>query len=327
MRHGLSGLFFLLCLAPLWGEELKLPAELKLKVNRLGKLEAACDTPVKWINLHEEIDLIPDSSGKFAFVMGVKPGRYKVAAYTATKDGVPSEPAYCVIIIEGSTPPVTPNPVPPNGQRSAEGAIVRLRFGNAGCTATIIGPRRGDGRWDILTASHCTGPVGSKGQITLKDGRTFGVVVAVRQTTADISWLIAEMMVDDVSYAFLAPQEPEIGAKVWHMGYGVDKPGNKEEGTVAAAVDRNGQLKFSLSVSSGDSGSGIFRIDTNEVVATVCCTAGMAKKAPMWGGSCTTAQKLRPGLKLDAGIFDEYHLLPIPIRLDDEIMLPITYFR
>jgi hypothetical protein len=54
------------------------------------------------------------------------------------------------------------------------------------------------------------------------------------------------------------------------MGYGVDKPGNKETGHMVSGPDGNGQLRMNLSVSSGDSGSGTIRADTGELVAVVC---------------------------------------------------------
>lgn len=317
----------LFSLDPALRADVKLPAEMKLRPNRLGKLEAVSDTVVRWINLHDEIDLIPDTSGKFAIVVGVKVGRYKIAAYTASPAGVPSEPAYCVIVIEGDVPPVPVPPAPGPGKPNAVAAICKLRFGNSGCTATIIGPQRADGRWDVLTASHCTGPVGSKGQITLKDGRTMGVTVAVRQTTADITWLIADTESSDLPFAWLAGSLPAIGTQVWHMGYGIDRPGNKEDGTVAAQVDGNGQLKFSLSVSSGDSGSGIFLTDNNEVVATVCCTSSMARKGSMWGGACTIAAKLRPSAKYDAHLFDQITPVEMPQRKDEEVFHPILILR
>ena len=54
---------------------------------------------------------------------------------------------------------------------------------------------------------------------------------------------------------------------------------------MTAGPDSNGQLQFRLSVSSGDSGSGIFRADTGEVVGVVCCTSGLGVNAAMWGGA------------------------------------------
>src|SRR5262249_36997558 len=99
---------------------------------------------------------------------------------------------------------------------------------------------------------------------------------------------------DGLPYALLARTDPAPGTAVWHNGYGVDKPGNREDGVVTAAPNADGQLQFRLSVSSGDSGSGIFRADTGELVGVVCCTTGLGVNTAMWGGASTTALRLRP---------------------------------
>lgn len=305
--------------------QITLPETMALRPNRLGKLTATCSTQVRWINLHDDLDLIPDSSGQFVILQASKPGRYKIAAYTASKDGVPSEPSYCVIVVEGEVPPAPKPPpaVPPGAQTVA--AICKLRFGNSGCTATIIGPRRSDGKWDVLTAAHCTGGVGNKGSLTLPDGRSYGVTVTVRQTKADITWMVAETTDATLPFAQLATTNPPVGVEVWHQGYGVDKPGNKEDGVVAAAQDSNGQIRFTLSVSSGDSGGGIFRTDTNELVGVVCCTASMAKKGAMWGGSPTMAKSLRPGAPASDEFPEEVIPFPIPIREEEDRFMPFVW--
>jgi len=51
---------------------------------------------------------------------------------------------------------------------------------------------------------------------------------------------------------------------------------------------------MTLSVSHGDSGGGIFREDTGELVANVCCTKGIGLKTTMWGGCSTKALALLP---------------------------------
>lgn len=272
--------------------EVKIPAEVRLKVKRLGKINAVSESVVRWINLADDLDLIPDSSGKSAILLGAKAGRYKIAAYTADKDG-PSEPAYSTIIVEAEdeerskpTPPPAPKPTSP------EQAIVKIRFGNSGCTATIIGEPRPDGRVDVLSAAHCIASVGQAGTMTLKDGRSFRVVVAKVNRNADIAWLLSDPVQGSLPSAKLATEVPPVGTKVWHQGYGIDRPGNKETGTINSAIDNNGQIRFRLSVSSGDSGGGIFVIDTNELIGVVCCTNGMARVADVWGGCSITAAKM-----------------------------------
>jgi hypothetical protein len=191
-------------------------------------------------------------------------------------------------------PPIKPPEVPPPAQKAdPTQATGRLRFGTSGCTATVMYPRRPDGRWDILTAAHCTGGPGSKGSITMKDGRTINVTVAVREPGADISWLVTDNPVDSLPFAHLAVSNPSTGTKVWHTGYGVQVPGNREDGEIIG-VTQEGQLSMYLSVSSGDSGSGIFRDDTGELVAVVCCTTRKGAKVVMYGGHCERAVQLRP---------------------------------
>jgi hypothetical protein len=131
----------------------------------------------------------------------------------------------------------------------------------------------------------------------------------------------------DLPYALIAAKNPEPGTAVWHMGYGVDKPGNREDGTVAEPENAQGQLRMILSVSSGDSGGGIFRADTNELVSVVCCTSGMARKVSMWGCSTEMARRTRPKSADDAE--EAWVPVPIPLRswpadsLDDWQPLPI----
>lgn len=200
----------------------------------------------------------------------------------------------------GPQPPPGPGPgptPPPDGHGTLDplNALGRIRFGNAGCTATVIGPRRLDGRWDILTAAHCVRGQGQKGEMTLR-GRsdTFGITVVSSHPRQDICWCVTDTVHENLPYAMLASKNPEPGTPIWHAGYGVQNPGNREDGTVADRENGDGQLRMVLSVSSGDSGGGIFRSDTNEVISTVCCTSGKGSKVSMWGGSTEQCVKLRP---------------------------------
>ena len=183
------------------------------------------------------------------------------------------------------------------GKLDAVKALGRIQFGNSSCTATVVYPRRADGRWDVLTASHCVPGVGAKGVLHTKDGKKLAVRVVVHEETPDVAWLVTEdATVADLAYAKLAATNPAAGVKVWHAGYGVDVPLNREDGEVTAAEQPNGMTSFVLSVSPGDSGGGIFRADTNELVATVCCTSALAKKASMSAGGVRAIRKARPGV-------------------------------
>ncbi|CAN5457393.1 hypothetical protein BH11PLA2_BH11PLA2_28910 [soil metagenome] len=264
------------------------------------------------------------------------PGSYEVEllAITTGPDGeLRIDEARQTVVVGPGTPEPKPLPPPtPDGDKpDPANALGKIRFGNAGCTATVVGPRRADGKWDVLTAAHCVTGEGQRGTMTLKDGRTIALKVVAHHKTPDLSWCVTEEAIADLPFAVLAEKNPAVGAAVWHMGYGIDKPGNREDGSITAAENGDGQLRMSLSVSSGDSGGGIFRADTNELVSVVCCTSGMAQKVSMWGGSAEAARRTRPKAvdaeetwtplpipictdgKRDAA--DDWKPLPIPIRL------------
>lgn len=229
------------------------------------------------------------------------PGRYVVLALVIShKDGKTSaRKLRHVVSVQGKpTPdivdPAKPAPVRPGPKLDARAALCKLRVGSSGCTATVIGPRREDGRWDILTAAHCiTGPA-MTGTITDSAGKSHRVVRTARDTRADICWLRTVESADLPAYAELSKEIPAVGVKIWHAGFGIDTPGNLERGTVYAAPNSDKQLPMRLSVSSGDSGGGIFREDNNELVANVCCTMSRGAMAPVWGGTSVRASELRP---------------------------------
>lgn len=194
----------------------------------------------------------------------------------------------------GDPPPVPPPP-PDKPKSQTPACIGRLRVGNSGCTATPIWPRRADGKWDVLTAAHCTAAVGTKGTLTMKDGKTLEMTVSARNTRADISWFVTDRSdIDQLAYGVLAASDPPPGAPVWQAGYGVSTNTVRKDGVTRGATP-DGQLSFTLFVSSGDSGGPIFRTDTSEIVACVCCTQGLGRETTMYGGSSTTAWQMRPG--------------------------------
>lgn len=220
------------------------------------------------------------------------PGTY-TALVTVVRlvDGDVRTERYTRVVTVGGTKP----PPPPIPKADPVNALCRIQMGNAGCTATVVGPRLLDGRWHLLTAAHC-GPNGSPGTAVMKDGRRLGFRVVVRDTDADLTWLRTDEPAE-LPFAELAAELPKSGVPVWHMGYGVDRPGNREDGTVTAVSGH--QLEFRLNVSSGDSGGGIFRADTGELVAAVCCTANRGQLTRMWGGHALAARRLRPAVALD----------------------------
>ena len=197
-------------------------------------------------------------------------------------------------------PPIPDVPKPdPKPQPKADplNALGRIQFTNAGCTATVVYPRRPDGKWDMLTAAHCVRHVGAGavGTCQLREGAKFKVKVVNLEEGTDCAWLVTESAeLGDLPFATLAPKNPEPGAKVWHAGYGVDNPGNREDGSVTSSTNGEGQTEFLLNVSSGDSGGGIFRADTGELISTVCCTTAKGSKARVWGASVESVTKRRP---------------------------------
>lgn len=237
-------------------------------------------------------------------------------------------------------PPITVNPpqhvppetlpevkpiAPPAPKPDAVAAIGRIQFGNSGCTATIIGPRRTDGRWWVLTASHCVRSVGSEGSMRLKDGRSVGLKVVGLDRTSDCCWCLTSTSTEVYPFALLVDVSPEPGTRIWHMGYGVDRPGNLEEGEIKSKAGSNGQISMHLSVSSGDSGGGICLTADNRVVSTVCCTSRLSGPGTVWGASPESIAKLRNGAA-DAADDFEWTPIPVPIR-DDELSLPASDHR
>lgn len=171
-------------------------------------------------------------------------------------------------------------------------AIVLTRFGNSQCTGCIVGPRRKAGDWLVFTAAHC-GPVGAKGTIRVRDGRTLAVRVAAASSRSDGALLLTEVKtVASLPFATLATRKPKPREPVYHNGYGIDRPGNIEKGYVRNPMDTNGQTEFWLSVSPGDSGGPIVSQETGEVLASTCCTTRLAGEGRVWGCSALAASDL-----------------------------------
>lgn len=173
-------------------------------------------------------------------------------------------------------------------------AIGQTRFGNAGCSATVIGPVGDDDHFiDVLTAAHCQ-KKGARGSMKLKDGRSFDVECVAIDHKADVAWLRAERPAGAVPFLLMADETPTPGAKVWHMGYGIDKPANKEEGHFVGETSDATKFQYRLSVSPGDSGGGILLTSNSRVLSPVCCTTKLAGMGDVWGGTPAKALAIRP---------------------------------
>jgi hypothetical protein len=211
--------------------------------------------------------------------------------------------------IPESPNPDDPIPQPPGRQPNVSKAIGRIQFGNAGCTATPIGDRMPDGRYRILTAAHCNTREGQRGTFRGQNGETLSCTVVARNPSADCSWLISDSTNVLLPFAELADDPPAPGTKIWHQGYGVHNPGNREEGEFVGGPDGNGQLRFNLSVSSGDSGGAIVIEGSNRVLSCVCCTERMAVKATVWGPGPVAIASLRRTAT------DDWVWTPLPVPL------------
>lgn len=305
----------LLLFLPLWfppeANSLEIQGEMKVKAHRLVRLQAKGvpeGAALIWDVTPEDAVDVEEVGQRIVF--SAASGEYKVRcrAITFREGKTEVASARVVVTIEGG---ITPSPTPtPKDRLDPVKATGRLRFGSAGCTATVVGPRRTDGRWDVLTASHCTGEVGSRGSISLKDGRSLAVTCVARDRRCDISWLTTDDATQgDLYYAVVSSENPAVGTEVWHQGYGVDRPGNHEAGVITGVENSDGQLRLRISVSSGDSGSGFFRRDNGELVSVVCCGSGL----DVWGGSALAARRLRPGvMREELEVNAPWHPIPLP---------------
>lgn len=216
-------------------------------------------------------------------------------------------------------PKPKPQPQPEEGPTlDPTEAIGKIQFGNAGCTANVIGPRRKDGRYDVLTAAHCINSVGQRGTMELRNGKRFGVSVVVFDRRCDCCWLVTDGTQGSLPFVFLAAQTPDVGSAVFHAGFGIDKPGNREDGTLRAGPNSDGQCEFSISVSPGDSGGAIVHAATGRVISPVCCTTSLGARGRVWGASPECCAKLRP----KAGAMLDWTPVPMPLRMDTPEYLP-----
>lgn len=314
--------FLCLALAPVTAraDTVRIAGETKYKPHSLVRLRAEgadAKAAILW-RVHPSKGVERATTPRNILEFAAHPGAYEVELLVirASGDGLQVDEARVTIEIDQCQPvppaPPKPDPKPPGGGKlDPVGALGQVRFGNAGCTATVIGPRRLDGRWDVLTAAHCVSGVGQRGTLTLKDGKSLGLRVVAHHKTPDVAWCVTEAEIADLPYALIAAKNPEPGTPIWHMGYGVDRPGNREEGIVVAGENAQGQLQMRLSVSSGDSGASIFRTDTNELVSVVCCTSEIGRRVAMWGAAAEVIRRTRP---TPADTDDAWVPVPIPIR-------------
>lgn len=194
-------------------------------------------------------------------------------------------------------PPPAEKPRPKPEKTDVKAAIIKITSGNSMCTATVIRPRFADGRWPILTAAHCVRGVGASFTARFKDGKNVPGKVVYHSRDFDLAWGVIETR-EELDSASVSPADPSEGTPVWHMGYGVDRPGNLETGRVLRHSPGGTTMYTSLAVSSGDSGSGVFRSDTNELVGVVSGYSGRTNIS----GSCRRVRETRPASAGGGGV-------------------------
>lgn len=197
-----------------------------------------------------------------------------LVATWATKCPAPEHPPFPVPpITEPAPQPKAPAPPPPILPKQADAVQATARYSSSGvgCTCTILGPTPRKGYVAVLTANHCVGRVGRTFHVILKDGRRFEAITIAVDAQADCA--LGVIKTDEVvPYAKIAATDPEPGTKVWQAGYGQGKPEKRYDGVVEKVGGSQTQMRIQFF--KGDSGGGIFRDDTNELVSVVCCTNG-----------------------------------------------------
>lgn len=237
---------------------------------------------------------------------------FAVVAGLLARYGIKVDPPPVIVLPSEPVPPVQPPPDKPPSEPTPDAlaAIVRISSGNVGCSATVIGPRRPDGRYWVLTAAHCVSGTGQRWTMKFRDGRTSGMQVVNFNRTSDFAWCVTDGNNLTLPHALLAESTPAVGTRLWHAGYGVDVPANREDGELLAHANAEGQIRFRMSVSSGDSGGGVVIDSGGKIVSTVCCTTRKGAVADVWGAS---PEVIKIGQR-DTVDLDDWKPIDIPTR-------------
>jgi hypothetical protein len=213
--------------------------------------------------------------------------------------------------IPPAPPPEPEPPTPPAPKPDPVAAIVRISRPGVGCSAAIIGPRRVDGRWDIVTAAHCTERIGERWTMRFRDGRTGGFTIVNRDTRSDCAWGVSDANDQVYPFTFLAEKTPPVGTRIWHAGFGVNIPGNREDGQITGGPTDDDKIPMMLDVSSGDSGGGIMVTEDGTVFSVVCCARVGSGIRPTWGATTEAIHRA----KRELHDFDQWTPIPLPERM------------
>lgn len=197
--------------------------------------------------------------------------------------GVPLEKA----ILKCACPTPTPSPPPPATTLDPWNALGQIRIDNIGCTGTVMDQGAKGGSYYVMCAYHCIRNTSGVGTMVLRRGEKLSLTLLGGDQRADLS-VLKGVGQGNLPMAKMADGEPAPGVKIWHGGWGIVTPGQKETGSVVGGPDSNGQIEMAMPASSGDSGGGIFREDNGAWVSAVCCGGGNR----LWGGGVTAARAL-----------------------------------
>lgn len=194
----------------------------------------------------------------------------------------------CPGVIPPAPPPPPqadpPAPPPPSDPVEAVGKVIRP---GVMCSGTVVGPRRDDGRWWIVTAAHCFergGGVGTRCTYITRGGTSIPSSVVAVNAQSDVAILVTDERFERLAYVRVASATPPKGTSVYHVGFGQDRPGNKEEGQVIGVMPTRRMVSYRLSASPGDSGGGILLTGGGELLSPVCCTTCLGCLGDVAGG-------------------------------------------
>lgn len=181
------------------------------------------------------------------------------------------------------TPPTVP--APPKSAAQPQDAIGKVAMQGGYCSATVVNGQNPDGTYTLVCASHCFKRVGEECSFTLRDGRNAKATCIALDRKPDVSILRTAPVNSQWPFIRVAQRTPDTGSRVLQAGFGIDKPGNTEYGTVLNGPNSDGQVEYHLSVSPGDSGGGICLDSAGQLLSPVCCTTDLGAPGSVWGGS------------------------------------------